>query len=878
LNYYCLLFRILMEFIIKKKLKLYLAGFLITLMLALSIPLFSNSNHNIQLLEKRLKKNHGEKRLQILLELVRIYQEPEPQKALKYGKESLDLLKHSSNLQLRVDVLNHLSQACNSLGLYKASQEYSHRAEIIAVKTNYKKGHADSLFHIGRTDYYQGLYNKAASYLGDARIIYENIENKTGLAKTQNAIGLVYWKLGDYSKALELILDSCKIRENQKGKTIDADRDIAYSYNNIGLIYYELGNYEKSGSYLLQAWEIHKKIDNKSGIAIALNNLAGIYRDKGEYKEALKYYNHSLDIKKETGFKHGMAITLNNIGKVYERMEEYPKALNYLQKGLKISKEINQQSVIGNTLIYIGKIKRKMGLYREALGYIEQGLDIAEKLKIKAEIREAYKELADVYTALGDYSQTLRFLKKYKRINDLIFNETGSRKIAELQTRYEMEKNEKEIDLLKKDNAIHQFILKREKIFNYFIIAISLFILVIGFVLYNRYRVKSKMSRALSKEIEEHKRTTQKLLENEEKFKRLAESSIVGIYILQDDIIRYINPGFLSMFGYQKHEVLGKNLLDFIPEEDVPAVREKVNRRLEGTDDSIGYQFRIKNKKGGIVYLESYGDLIHYQGKPAILETVIDITGRKENAEKLLKSQKLEAMGILTGGIAHDFNNLLAVMVGYLEMIKDEIQIDSMADFVLRDIERFYNNAVELGKKLTYYARGGWINQQKVTLNSILYSAINECPHIASKIKTFSIPNDIWPVYGDERQLKQVIVYLLNNTHESTKENKKQNSQEKPLSLTAKNISLQEENEFLLAQGNYIRIVFTDINRQTPIENLEKIFEPIFSKSSSQDWKEMGLEMAMCHSIIKKHNGYIAVNAEPGKGTTFDFILPAYKD
>ena len=841
-----------------------------------SFVLFPAERPAVQQLESRLETLTGEKRLELLPELARAYQDVDPGKALTYGKECLELLDRYPNPQLRVDVLNDLCEACNSLGLYDSSRDYARQAKEIARETGYNKGYADSLFHMGRVNYYQGIYDKASTFLAQAREIYAVTGNETGIAQTKNAFGLVYWKLGDYSRALELILESCKIRERQQGKSAEADRDIAYSYNNIGLIYVEVGDYDKSREYLLKAKQIHQSIGNRNGLAIALNNLASIYRDRGEYEKALDYYKQSLEIKEDIGYKHGAAITTNNIGKVYERMEDYPKALDYLGKGLAISAEINQQNAISNTLITIGRIKRKIGQYQDALNDVNRGLEIALKLGIRAEIRGAYEELAEIYSLLGDFPKTLFYLKKYKEFKDLVFNETSSLKIAELQTRYDMEKNEKEIALLKKNNAIHQLLLERRRIFNYFIVIILVLVSIGGVVIFNRYRLKLKLSRALSREIDEHKLTTQKLLENEEKFRILAESAIVGIYILQENRVKYVNPGFLSIFHCREQDVLGKNFPEFILEEDRPAVMEKLEQRNRNSDNAVCYEFRIMNKQGEILHLESYGGLIRYQGHPAILETVVDITKRHKSADQLLKSKKLEAMGILTGGIAHDFNNLLAVLVGYLEMVKDEIPPGTPAEELAIDIEKSYNQAVELGKKLASFAKGGWINPKEVTIRAILDKTFNDFPQIAALLDTISIPDDIWPVFADERQLKQVLIYLMRYSENVTIIEKSSDTLNKPLGIRAENIFLQEDNEFLLDRGKYVRVIFTDSSRIIPQEELEKVFEPSFSTTPSPTWKAMGLEMAMCHSIIKKHNGNISVTADPANGTVFDFILPAY--
>ena len=835
--------------------------------------LFSETNTSLNQLETRLESAVGKERIKILAELVLTGEDS--QKKLMYGKEALELLERFPNPTLQMDILNVLNSLSIELGNYEEGRRYADRYLEMAKKTGHKKGQADALYYMGRYNFFQGIYDQAIDFYSQARVLYEEVADQTGLAQTLNAYGLAYWKLNDYSPALEYILESCRIREKLAGTSGEADTDIAFSYNNIGLIYYALGNYEKAMEYLLKGMKIHESLGNKGGIAISLNNIAAVYRKQGKYPEALEYYRKSLQLSEELGIKHGIAIALLCIGKVHEKMANYPQALDYLNRSLKISRENNEQDIISDNCLQIGKIRRKLGQYHEALQWVNQGLNIASKINVKESIRDAHQELAEIYKALKDYPGALRSLKKYKEINDRIFNESSSKKIAELQTRYEAEKNKKEIDLLKKDKTIRELALKRQKYVNYFIIIVSLLIFILGFVIYTRYRLKVKMTRALSEEIREHKQTTQKLLENEEKFRLLAETSVVGIYILQDNVIRYVNPEFLAIFGITAEEIIGQSFLKLVYEEDQTRVKEKMNQRIAGVVDTPGYEFRGLTRDGAVIHLESYGGLTPYQGQTAVLETIIDITKRKKNAEKLVNTHKLEAIGILTGGIAHDFNNLLAVIVGYLELLEDEIQTGTPAQRLMENIDNYCNQAAALGEELISFARGGWITPENVTLSSILNSTFEENPEIEALVNDVSIPADVRPIYGDERQLKRMVICLLSGARQI--QAGKENQQPVPMrvNITAENVGLDEENGFSLPGGEYVRVFFKANSGSIPAEQLEKVFEPSFSFAFFPNRPGMGLELAISRSIARKHNGHIAAVSEAGKGIIFELILPA---
>lgn len=851
--------------------KRYLFVFLLFGMIFL--PLFSETKTNTNELKARLPASSGKERLEILAKLTRLYSRKEPKKALTYGREAFELLKQFPDQKLQVDLSNTLSATTRSLGNHKAAKAYVNQSIKIAEKIGYKKGYALALLQTGWINFNESLYEQALGNLSQARELFKELDHQPGLAKILRTSGIIYYKLGDYSRALKYFFDSCRIYEKSGKQKELIGIDIGYLYNNIALVYSKMGNHDKAMTYFLKAKKIHEAFGNKIGIAFALSNIAGKYEIQGKYTEALNYHKQALKYQQERGFKTGIIIILINIAQLYEKMGNHGYALDYFGKALKISEKINDRKAISFSHISIGIIKRKMGQYHAALQQVNRGLTIAEKVNLKAEILKAYEELPEIFAALKNYPKTLYYYKKYKALNDSIFNETTSRKIALLHTRYEIEKKEKEIALLKKNKKIHELTLARQRNFNLLIAIGSGLILFMGIMIYSRFRLKVRMNQALNKEIVGHKHTIQKLQESEEKFRILTEASMVGIYIWQDNVIKYVNPQFLTLFGYTKRELVGESPLKLVIEEDRPLVMEKMNRQSADTMDTptVHYEFRGITKNGEILHLESYSGLTYYQGKPAILGTVIDITGKKKTAEKLLRSQKLEAVGILAGGIAHDFNNLMTVMVGSLEMVKDNIPKSTPAYHLVETIENAQNQATDLSQKFIAFSRGGFTIPQKVILNAILKETIDSYPKMKSFIADISIPPDLKPIYGNQRQLKQVFINLLRNAEEA-----KTHEGESRITIAAENIGLHAANHFSLDEGNYIRVFFKDNGSGIPSHQLEKVFEPFFSTKHTALQKGMGLGLAICHTIIKRHKGHISITSEIEKGTTVELLLPAY--
>ena len=406
---------------------------------------------------------------------------------------------------------------------------------------------------------------------------------------------------------------------------------------------------------------------------------------------------------------------------------------------------------------------------------------------------------------------------------------------------------------------------------NPFLFVSGLMLLVAG-VFYTLYRFKSKVARALEKEIKEHKQTAEKLKESEEKFRILTEESMTGIVIIQAKIIKYANPKFADIFAFTRTEMIDKPFLDIVYAADRPMMEEILAPRNTETGDSLSCQFRGVTKKNEMIWLECYGTFTLYQGQPALFKTIVDITRRKKEESELIKSRKMESVGILAGGIAHDFNNLLTIIIGNITMLKLKLGIkDPQIYNFLEKIEKASGQAAELAHQFVDFSEEGTLLRTKITMPVLLKNAIDLSPEIRDIPCHISLPPELQPIYGDERQLRQVITNLLLNAHEAgTNEDKK-------ITVTAENTHLDETNPFSLAKGDYVKISVMDNGKGIPAELLDKIFDPYFSTKETVTQKGLGMGLAICYSIIKKHEGHIAVTSQVGKGTTVDVYLPVFK-
>ncbi len=810
----------------------------------------------------------GEKRLKILEELVDFYVEKDPQKAVQYGQEALILAEKFPVSRQQMTLLNRLSTAYSRLGDFKPAEDYANKAIHIAEKIRHKIGEAEGWLNLGEVNKNYGEYQRAIDYLEKARNLYQETNHKKGLGTYFSNISYLYMRIGDYSSALDYALKAHEIFEE-----IGDYNGLALATKNIGLSYFFMKEWEKAQQYLARALEYYERGGDQWGIAVVLTNIGYNYIQSGNHEKALKYLNRSLQIARQKGFKYISDICLGNIGLVYAARNNHSLALEYYAQSLKMSKAANSQTGTAYTLIQISQSLKAQGKYKEALSHLTQALAIATRINLKERVMEAYRNLSDIYNILGNIPGASRCFQKYKEMSEAIFNEQTRIKIVKLQNKYDTEKKEKEIALLKKEKVIQNLSLERQRNLTNFLVIISALVLGFAFVIYYLYRLKTKTNRSLVKETEEHKLTSQKLRESEEKFRVLAEKSMVGIFIFRDNAIQYANPRFLAIFGYGAEEIIGQPLRPLIFDQDRSLVDQKLSPdQLDGSGlNAHNFQFRGLTKDGEVIHLDCYGACTHYQGKLAVLETVIDITDRERAHAELFKSQKLESIGILAGGIAHDFNNLLTIIIGYLSMAKEESSENPDIYKMLEGAEKALNQSVELVNKLIGLSRSGWFINEKLKLPKILNETRDYYPDLNSFNYSLSIPPDLYPLRGDTRQLRQVFYNLLKNADESAVGSK-------PVLITAQNIFLRSDNIFTLMPGNYVKISIIDNGKGIPKDYLGNIFDPYFSTKNTYSRKGMGLGLAICYSIIKKHNGCIDIQSEAGRGTTVVVYLPAYED
>ncbi|MBW2127453.1 MAG: PAS domain S-box protein, partial [Deltaproteobacteria bacterium] len=302
----------------------------------------------------------------------------------------------------------------------------------------------------------------------------------------------------------------------------------------------------------------------------------------------------------------------------------------------------------------------------------------------------------------------------------------------------------------------------------------------------------------------------------------------------------------------------------------------------ENRQERFGDPVKVVLQKGSIVNLPTGMLLISKEGQENIVEGSIapiqdsegeilgsvivfrDLSERLRLEEELTRMQKLEAIGLLAGGIAHDFNNLLMGILGYITLARMNLEQRDEAAQCLKKAENACMRAKELAQKLVVFSKGGEPVKETVSMGKLVKDSISLCLSGSNVRAEFSLSEDLWHVHVDEGQIAQVIHNIVQNALESMGEGG-------TIVTKVENVEITPRDSIPVAAGRYVKMTIQDQGLGISRQDMSKIFDPFYTT------KQMGrgLGLSICHSIVKKHGGYIGAHSRPGWGTEVTVYLPA---
>jgi PAS domain S-box-containing protein len=360
-------------------------------------------------------------------------------------------------------------------------------------------------------------------------------------------------------------------------------------------------------------------------------------------------------------------------------------------------------------------------------------------------------------------------------------------------------------------------------------------------------------------------KTQDALRESEHKYSMLLRNIPQRIFYKDENSVYMLcNKSYADDLGITPDEIVGKTDYDFYPKElaekyqadDEQIIRAGIAKIIEEEYPNDGRMCTVQILRAPV--RDSAGAIV------GVFGIFWDITERKRMEVELIKSQKLESLGVLAGGIAHDFNNILTAVLGYLSLAGSIATLDGEALDLIRGAEKAAMRAKDLTHQLLTFSMGGTPVKKVFSLSTLLRDVADFAASGSSVKCEFSIPKDLWSVNADEGQISQVVNNLVINAVQAMPEGG-------TIQITAENVPAGKREAPGLGDKDHISIRIRDHGIGIPSGYLQKIFDPYFTTKQ----RGSGLGLATCYSIIKNHGGMITVQSESGKGSTFCVYLPA---
>jgi PAS domain S-box-containing protein len=389
-----------------------------------------------------------------------------------------------------------------------------------------------------------------------------------------------------------------------------------------------------------------------------------------------------------------------------------------------------------------------------------------------------------------------------------------------------------------------------------------------------------------SRDITARKKAEEALILSEEKYRNLLESINEVVYETDEKgVVTYVSPSIGGLRGYERSDIVGRHFTDLVYHEDVPRLLGMYMRILAGPVP-LG-EYRIVLKSGELLWVQASSQALFREGRfQGLRGTLTDIHDRKiaeaehrELQARLIRAEKMEALGTLAGGVAHDLNNVLGGLVGYSELLLREAgenqKLVKYADGILKSGQK----AAAIINDLLTLSRRGVSVSEVVHLNRVIRDFF-DTPHL-EKLKAFhpgvvfvtDLQEELLNIKGSPVHLEKTVMNLLSNAAEAAMPH-------------GGEVTIRTENRYLdkpirgydeIREMDYVVLTVSDKGKGMSPEHLTRIFEPFYTRKV-MGRSGTGLGLTVVWGTVKDHNGYIDVVSDEGKGSTFTLFFPVTRE
>jgi signal transduction histidine kinase/tetratricopeptide (TPR) repeat protein len=436
-------------------------------------------------------QRHDTTELHALLGLTNEFLRTDLKQSKKFALQAVSLADTPQEVRWLASAYNYLITVYLQSGGLDSAYYYIQASEKVVkdnpansrIKFNYNQ--AVSLFYKNI-----GEYKKALPYMLENLQIWKmEDENKAGQLLN---LGNLYINMGEFKKAAESHLQSLRLFE-----MIGGTRGQSYCLHSLGKTFLELKRYNDAKSYLERSLKLKKELGDKRGLATSSSALADVYTNERQYKLAKEYYETAIKIADEINMPIEVSRSQHQLGLMYKQMGEIKRATENLNQSLKLAQALKDSSLtkqIESTLIGIDLENRKA---KTTESFLLSNLNTTIRTGDRQRQAIEYSKLSEYYALKKEYQKAFNFLKKQIDLTDSVQGSLVLITLKELEEKYNTEKKEKEIALLKKDQELKTLALSRQRVVITSGIIALISVAIISFLLINRYRVMNRTKRLL---------------------------------------------------------------------------------------------------------------------------------------------------------------------------------------------------------------------------------------------------------------------------------------------------------------------------------------------------------------------------------------------
>ena len=385
----------------------------------------------------------------------------------------------------------------------------------------------------------------------------------------------------------------------------------------------------------------------------------------------------------------------------------------------------------------------------------------------------------------------------------------------------------------------------------------------------------NRLLTVILRDITERNLAESALRKSEERFSKAFRNNPLAISISTRSEGRYldVNDAFLHLLGYARKDVIGHTSLElkFWSE---PLERSEMLRRLEESDKVDKFHTRYRTSKGELREAEMSVESVELDGQSCLLGITWDVTEIQKLEAQFRQAQKMEAVGRLAGGVAHDFNNVLGIIMGYSELSLELTGRGSPVSRYLAETKKAAAKAASLTQQLLAFSRKQVTFPRILDLNEVIRNTTSMFGRLVGEDITveFRPGIELGNIKADPGQIEQVLMNLVVNARDAMPTGGR---------IAIETAMSEFDDEYVSQhpgsrEGKQVVLIVSDTGCGMDDEVKAQIFEPFFTTKPLG--RGTGLGLSTVYGIVKQSDGYIVVNSELGKGTTFKIYFPSVSE